>query len=235
MSGEWQTKFNVSSRLRSQSQSHKVKARESLSEPEWAWARAWPEPELDKRGNFRDFIIFEKKLPRLSPEPPLWRPWPWRCWRGRPRCRTWSASGPSRAARGCGVLLWRGQWGRGSRGAGSGSWWLRWVAWWEAQLVISLDTCLLVYTCGQAQPYTCLELSIMVMVRGNVENIWILGKSIIRYAVSKSVYQIVFLYWIFVLFLVYLVWQEVYNKVWLVLWTDKYIIWEDQIISRIRQ
>ena len=40
MSGEWwQTKFNVSSRLRSQSQSHRIRAWESLSESlTWAWA-----------------------------------------------------------------------------------------------------------------------------------------------------------------------------------------------------
>ena len=39
--GGWQTKFSVSSRLRSQSHSHRVRARVR------AWARGWPEPEPD--------------------------------------------------------------------------------------------------------------------------------------------------------------------------------------------
>ena len=86
MVGGWQTKFNVSFRLRSQDHSHRVRAR----------VRAWPEPELEKKTEYltRTVADIREYAPKIgidvSKEPHLlylardalntklpdyWKPW----------------------------------------------------------------------------------------------------------------------------------------------------------------
>ena len=97
---------------------------------------------MDVEVDIVDWIIFREEARRMFrhlkillcvsslPEPPWWRPWRWRCWRGRRRCRRFwvsPAGSGCRAGRAPGGRGWGG-WVLGWRRC-RGSWcWSQWCA-----------------------------------------------------------------------------------------------------------